>query len=62
MGCLGLSVGLRTSLTYSERTGEGTSMDAIENITLIVVLLLAGVSATWAVLIGLIYFLEMQND
>jgi hypothetical protein len=37
-------------------------MDALENIALIVVLLLAGVSATWAVLAGLIYFLEIQND
>jgi len=37
-------------------------MDAIENIALIAVLLLAGVSATWAVLIGLIYFFEVTND
>lgn len=37
-------------------------MDAIENIALIVVLMLAGVAATWAVLAGLIYFLEIQND
>jgi cytochrome P450 len=62
MGCLGLGVGLRTSLAYSERTGEGTSMDAIENIALMVVLMLAGAGATVAVLVGLIYFLEMQND
>jgi len=37
-------------------------MDALENIALIVVLLLAGVSATWAVLVGLIYFLEIQDN
>ena len=37
-------------------------MDALENIALIVVLMLAGVAVTWAVLAGLIYFLEMQND
>ena len=37
-------------------------MDAIENIALIVVLMLAGVAATWAVLIGLIYFFEVTND
>ena len=37
-------------------------MDALENIALIVALLLLGVGATWAVLAGLIYFLELQND
>jgi hypothetical protein len=37
-------------------------MEFIENITLIVALLLLGVGATWAVLAGLIYFLEIQND
>ena len=37
-------------------------MEALENITLMVVLMLAGVAATWAVLAGLIYFLEIQND
>lgn len=37
-------------------------MDALENIALMVVLMLAGVAVTWAVLVGLIYFLEMQND
>lgn len=37
-------------------------MDAIENIALIVVLMLAGVAATWAVLAGLIYFFEVTND
>jgi hypothetical protein len=37
-------------------------MAAIENITLMVVLMLAGVAVTWAVLVGLIYFLEMQDD
>ena len=37
-------------------------MEAIENIALIVALLLAGVGVTWAVLAGLIYFLEMADD
>lgn len=37
-------------------------MAFIENIALIVALLLLGVGATWAVLAGLIYFLEIQND
>ena len=38
-------------------------MAVIENIALIVVLLLLGISATWAVLIGLIYFFEvLDND
>lgn len=37
-------------------------MDVIENIALIVVLLFTGVSATWAVLVGLIYFLEIQDN
>lgn len=37
-------------------------MDAIENIALIVLLMVAGIAATWAVLAGLIYFMEFQND
>jgi hypothetical protein len=37
-------------------------MDVIENIALMVALMLAGVAATWAVLIGLIYFFEVTND
>jgi hypothetical protein len=37
-------------------------MDALENVTLMVVLMLAGAGATVAVLAGLIYFLEIQND
>jgi len=37
-------------------------MDFIENVTLIVALLLLGVGATWAVLVGLIYFFEVQDD
>lgn len=37
-------------------------MAFIGNIALIVALLLLGVGATWAVLAGLIYFLEIQND
>lgn len=37
-------------------------MDAIENIALIVVLIFAGVGATFAVLAGLIYFFEVTND
>ena len=34
----------------------------LENVALMVVLMLLGVGVTWALLIGLIYFLEMQND
>ena len=37
-------------------------MATIENIALIVLLLLLGVAVTWAVLVGLIYFLEMADD
>ena len=38
-------------------------MAVIENIALIVALLVVGMAATWAVLIGLIYFFEvMDND
>jgi hypothetical protein len=38
-------------------------MDVIENLALIVALLLMGVGATWAVLVGLIYFFEViDND
>jgi hypothetical protein len=37
-------------------------MDALENIALIVILLLLGIGATWAVLAGLIYFMEFQDD
>jgi hypothetical protein len=37
-------------------------MDALENIALIVALLLLGIAATWAVLAGLIYFMEFQSD
>lgn len=34
----------------------------LENVALMVVLMLLGVSVTWAVLIGLVYFLEVMND
>lgn len=38
-------------------------MEALENIALIVVLIALGMAATWALLIGLIYFFEvMGND
>lgn len=37
-------------------------MAAVENIALMALLMLAGVAVTWAVLVGLIYFLEMQDD
>jgi hypothetical protein len=37
-------------------------MTAIENIALIVVLLLAGVSVTVAMLIGFVYYLETTNE
>lgn len=34
----------------------------IENVALIVMLMVLGVGITWALLIGLIYFLEVFND
>lgn len=34
----------------------------LENVTLIVLLMLLGVSLTVAVLIGFIYYSELQND
>lgn len=37
-------------------------MAAIENIALIVALMVLGVSATFAVVAGLIYFLEVLSD
>jgi hypothetical protein len=37
-------------------------MEALENIALMSALMLAGVSITFAVLIGFIYFLELLND
>jgi hypothetical protein len=37
-------------------------MTAIENIALMAALMALGVSATWAVLLGLIYFFEVQDD
>lgn len=37
-------------------------MTAIENIVLIVVLLVAGVGVTVAMLIGFLYYLEITND
>ena len=36
--------------------------EIVENVALIAVLMLLGVGATIAVLLGLIYFLEMCND
>jgi len=58
---VGLGVGLRPAFTHIERNGE-TNMAVIENIAHIVVLLLMGISATWAVLIGLIYFFEVTDN
>jgi hypothetical protein len=37
-------------------------MTALENIVLIVVLLVAGVGVTVAMLIGFLYYLEITND
>ena len=34
----------------------------VENVALMVVLMLLGIGVIWALLVGLIYFLEMQND
>jgi hypothetical protein len=37
-------------------------MTAIENIALMAALMALGISATWAVLLGLIYFFEVLDD
>lgn len=37
-------------------------IDVIENIAIIVSLFLAGVAATLAVLVGLVYFFEITDD
>ena len=37
-------------------------MDAIENISLMVLLMALGASVTVALLLGFIYYLEVQND
>ena len=34
----------------------------IENVALMVVLMLFGIGITWALLLGFIYWLEVQND
>ncbi len=34
----------------------------LENVALMVVLMLLGIGVTWALLIGFIYWLEVQND
>jgi hypothetical protein len=37
-------------------------MTMIESVLMMAVLMALGVAATWAVLIGLIYFFEVQDD
>lgn len=34
----------------------------LENVALMVVLMLLGIGVTWALLLGFIYWLEVQND
>ena len=62
MGCVGLGVGLCPALTYSQRARESTSMDALENIALMVLLLVAGVGIAAVVLCGFVYYMEVQDD
>jgi C4-dicarboxylate transporter len=61
MDFLGLGMGLRAELAHTERTREA-SMDAIENIALMVLLMLAGVGIAAVVLCGFIYYMEVQDD
>ena len=61
MGCVGLGVGLCPALADIERTGEA-NMDAIENIALMALLMVTGVGISVAVLIGFLYYMEVQDD
>jgi hypothetical protein len=62
VGCVGLGVGLCPALAHTERTREGINMDAIENIALMALLMVAGVGISVAVLIGFLYYMEVQDD
>ena len=54
---MGLGMGLRAELTH-----QGEMMDAIENIALMVLLMVAGVGIAAVVLYGFVYYLEVQDD
>ena len=59
---LGACMGLHASATHIERTRKGTRMATVENILLITFLMLMGTGVTFAVLAGLVYFLETMDD
>ena len=62
MDYLGACMGLYASATHIKRTRKGTCMATIENIALMTFLMLVGVGVTFAVLAGLVYFLETLDD
>lgn len=57
MDFVGLGVGLRAELTH-----QGEMMDAIENIALMVLLMVAGVGIAAVVLCGFVYYMKVQDD
>ena len=59
---MGLGMGLGVAVTDTERTRKGINMDAIENIALMALLMVAGVGISVAVLIGFLYYMEVQDD
>jgi hypothetical protein len=59
VGNLGIVVGLGIATPHIKRR---SIMDVIENIALIVFLIAIGVSATFAVLLGMFYMFEVLND
>ena len=61
MGCVGLGVGLCPAVADTERTREA-NMDAIENIALRALLMVTGVGISVAVLLGFLYYMEVQDD
>ena len=58
---MGSGVGICPAATDTERAGE-TNMDAIENIALMVLLMVAGAGVAAVVLCGFVYYLEVQDD
>lgn len=60
VGYLGLGVGLGYAMPHKER--RRNMMEFVENVAFIVFLLFLGVSATFAVLLGMLYMFEVLND
>jgi len=54
---MGLGMGLGAELTH-----QGGMMDAIENIALMVLLMVAGAGVAAVVLCGFVYYMEVQDD